>query len=102
MSVLSQFLHAFVALEIRSTDELKADIEHIIIHKNQMSKYFFDDSLKVKDEYEGLSKDGKTKINKKVREGYSICKTCVSYLKKAKCHLCVPKTNWNHQSFLIV
>ena len=70
----------------RSTDELKADIEHIIIHKNQMSGYLnFDESLKVHDEYEKLSKDdGKTKINKKVREGYSLCKTCVSYLKKSQ------------------
>ena len=70
----------------RSTDELKADIEHIIIHKNQMSRYLnFDESLKVHDEYEKRSKDdGKSKINKKVREGYSLCKTCVSYLKKSQ------------------
>ena len=70
----------------RSTAELKADVEHVILTKNQMNKYLnFDESLKNNDEYEGLcKKDRKTKVNKKVREGYSLCKTCISYLKNKK------------------
>ena len=70
----------------RSTEELKGHIEQIIITTNKMGKYLnFDESLKIKDEYEGQSKkDRKTKIVKKVRRGYSLCHTCIGYLKKAK------------------
>ena len=84
----------------RSTDELKADIKHVILNKNNMSKYLNqDESLKLRDEYEGLSPDGKTKINKKVKEGHSLCKTCISYLKKSACHHCVLRTLSNLQFF---
>ena len=70
----------------RSTVEIKAEVEHVILTKNQMHRYLnFDESLKNKDEYQGLSrKDRQTLINKKVREGYSLCRTCLGYLKNMK------------------
>jgi len=63
----------------RSTVEMKADVKHVIMNKNKMHKYLnLDPSLKINDEYQGQ------KIIKKVREGYSLCKTCVGYLKISK------------------
>ena len=45
----------------------------------------FKESLKCKDEiqYEIATKDGKVKISKEIQEGYSLCKTCVNYLKRS-------------------
>ena len=71
----------------RSVEEFKGDLEQKILNENQMhSCLTFDDSLKVKDEVEYVLKSNGQNIKKvkKLQEGYSLCKTCIGYLKKAQ------------------
>ena len=71
----------------RSVEELKGDIEQTILKKNKMHGCLnFDKSLKIKDEIQyKVKRKGKwiTKV-RKIPEGYSLCRTCVGYLKKSK------------------
>ena len=70
----------------RSVDELKGVIEQKILNENQMHGYLnFDESLKIKDEFHFQIDKGNvimTKV-KKMQEGYCLCKTCVTYLKRS-------------------
>ena len=66
----------------RSVVGLKGEIEKKILQENQMHEYLnFDDSLIIKDEIECKLASG-DKTLKKLQEGYSLCRTCISYLKK--------------------
>ena len=71
----------------RSVDELKGVIEQKILNENQMHGYLnFDESLKIKDEFHFQIDKGNvimTKV-KKMQEGYCLCKTCVTYLKRSQ------------------
>ena len=71
----------------RSVVELKGNIEQKIIKENQMHGCLnFDESLKVRDEIQDELFSGDEKIikTKKIQEGYSLCRTCISYLTKSK------------------
>ena len=71
----------------RSVVELKGDSKQKILNENQMHGYLnFDESLKVKDEIQDEYFSGDQKIikTKRIQEGYSLCRTCMSYLKKSK------------------
>ena len=71
----------------RSVVELKGALQAKILNENNMQQYLnFDESLKIKDEIEYISKKGDNNITKtkKIQEGYYLCVTCISYLKKSK------------------
>lgn len=44
----------------------------------------FNESLKIKDEYQVMSRNGKKIETKKISEGFNLCHTCVNYLKHSK------------------
>ena len=68
----------------RSVVGLKGEIKKKILQENQMHEYLnFDDSLIIKDEIECKLASG-DKTLKKLQEGYSLCRTCISYLKKSQ------------------
>ena len=59
----------------RSVIELKGNIERKILSENKMHAYLnFDESLKVRDKFQ----------DKKLQEGYSLCRTCLTYLEKSQ------------------
>ena len=69
--------------------KMTVEIEKKILHENQMHEYLnFDDPLRIKDEFHfeiGSKTKGKTEIRtQNLRKGYSLCKTCIGYLKKKK------------------
>ena len=71
----------------RSVEELKGDLEKKILDENQMHDCLtFDQTLKVKDEIEFVNESRNKKIKKvkKLQEGYSLCRTCIGYLKKSQ------------------
>ena len=62
----------------RSVEEIKGPLEKMLTEKNMLGYLNFDQSLKIKDEFQFESE------TKRIREGFSLCKTCISYLKKSK------------------
>ena len=69
----------------RSVVELKGELEKKILTENQMHNFLtFDETLKIKDEYqyEVETEDDTIKTYKRLQEGYSLCKTCIVYLKR--------------------
>ena len=71
----------------RSVIELSESLEQKLLTENQMHKFLnFDESLKIKDEiqYELETPYEIIKKNQKIQEGYSLCRTCIGYLKKSK------------------
>ena len=62
----------------RSVEEFKGPLAKILTEKKVLGYLKFHPSLKLKDEFESNSE------TKKLSEGFSLCKTCISYLKKSK------------------
>ena len=69
----------------RSVEELKGDIEKKILIERQMhDKLTFDESFKIKDEYQEWDEDKQIMLVQKIQEGFSLCHTCIRYLKQGK------------------
>ena len=69
----------------RSVEELKGDIEKEILNKKQMhDKLTFDQSFKIKDEFQEWDEEKDIMHIEKLQKGFSLCHICIRYLKQGK------------------
>ena len=70
----------------RTVEEFKGNLEANILVNGMQGCLNFDESLKIKDEMEHITKEGVKDVikTKKLQDVYSLCKTCIGYLKQCK------------------
>ena len=69
----------------RSVEELKGDLEKKILDEKEMhGKLTFDESFKIKDEFHKWEEDKEIVHIEKLQVGFSLCHTCIRYLKQGK------------------
>ena len=69
----------------RSVEELKGDLEKKILNENQMhDKLTFNDSFKIEDEFYEWDEEKEIGHIEKIQDGFSLCHTCIRYLKQGK------------------